>query len=129
MKILSKIAVTAIAVAIVAWLLPGIDLELTDASLVEKILTVAVIGAIFGVVNSVLKPLIKIVGCGFYVLTLGLISLLVNGLLLMLTAWIAGELNLPFEVDGIGSGILGALLIGVISWVINLLLPDSVSGD
>ena len=55
---------------------------------------------IFGLVNAVLRPIIKAIGCGLYVLTLGLVALVVNGLLLLLTSWIAGKVDLAFHVDG-----------------------------
>jgi len=73
----------------------------------------------------VLRPIIKVVGCAFYVLTLGLIALVVNGALLLLTSWIADQLGLPFHVDDFWpSAVLGALLVGVISWLLNLIVPD-----
>jgi putative membrane protein len=83
------------------------------------------VAIIFGLVNAVLRPLIKTVGCAFYLLTLGLIALVVNGLLFLLTSAIADMFDLPFHVDGFWpSAVLGALLIGVVSWLLNLLVPD-----
>ena len=71
-------------------------------------------------VNAVLRPIIKTVGCGLYVLTLGLIALVVNGLLFLLTSWIAGQFDLPFHVDGFWpSAVLGALLVGIVSWLLE----------
>jgi len=80
---------------------------------------------IFGLINAFLKPLIKVVGCAFYVLTLGLIALVVNGLLLWLTSWIAGKLNLPFHVTGFWPAFWGAIIIGLVSWLLNLLIGDN----
>ena len=57
-------------------------------------------------------------------ITLGLIALVVNALLLMLTDWIAGLLDLPFEVEGFWDAFWGAIIIGVVSWLINLVIPD-----
>jgi putative membrane protein len=69
--------------------------------------------------------LIKVVGCAFYVLTLGLIALVVNGALFMLTSWIADQIDLPFHVDDFWpDAVLGALLVGVVSWLLNMLVPD-----
>jgi putative membrane protein len=83
------------------------------------------VAAIFGIVNAVLRPIIKVIGCGLYVLTLGLIALVVNGLLFLLTSFIAGKLDLPFHVDSFWpSAVLGALLVGVVSWLLNMLVPD-----
>jgi putative membrane protein len=83
------------------------------------------VAVIFGIVNAVLRPIIKTIGCGFYVLTLGLIAIVVNGLLFLLTSWIADQFDLPFHVaDFWPSAVLGALLVGVISWLLNALVPD-----
>ena len=66
------------------------------------------VALIFGIVNAVLKPIaIKIIGCLFYVLTLGLIGLVVNGLLFMLTSWVAAQLSLPFHITGFWAAFWG----------------------
>jgi putative membrane protein len=88
------------------------------------------VAAIFGIINAVLRPIIKTIGCGLYVLTLGFIAVVVNGLLFLLTSWIAGRLDLPFHVDGFWpSAVLGALLVGVVSWLLNMLVPDGSDND
>jgi putative membrane protein len=100
-------------------------IRLTTDSLGGQVGTLLAVAAIFGIVNAVLRPIIKTIGCGLYVLTLGLISLVINGLLFLLVSWIAGEFDLPFHVDDFWpSAILGALLVGVVSWVLNMLVPD-----
>ena len=67
----------------------------------------------------------KVLGCWAYALTLGLVALVVNGALFMLTSWIAGELDLQFHVDEFWpTAVLGALLIAVVSWLLNLVVPD-----
>ena len=82
-------------------------IELTGSSDRKKIGTLIVVALIFGIVNAVLKPIIKTIGCLFYVLTLGLIGLVVNGLLLWLCSWVAGKLSLPFHITGFWPGVLG----------------------
>jgi putative membrane protein len=92
----------------------------------QAIGTLVAVAVIFGLVNAILRPIIKTVGCAFYVLTLGLVALVVNGLLFLLTGWIAGQLDLPFRVDGFWpSALVGALLVGVVSWVLNMVVPDN----
>ncbi|MDR7279685.1 phage holin family protein [Catenuloplanes atrovinosus] len=122
MGILIRLGISALALWIATLIIPGISLE-TD-SLGGAIGTLVAVAVIFGVVNAVLRPIIKVVGCGFYLLTLGLVALIVNGLLFMLTGWIAGELSLPFEVDGFWSALFGALLVSIVSWALNLFVPD-----
>jgi putative membrane protein len=123
MGILIRLVITAVSLWIATLVIDGI--RLTTDSLGGQIGTLLAVAVIFGIVNAVLRPIIKTIGCGLYVLTLGLISLVVNGLLFLLVSWIAGRFDLPFHVDNFWpSAILGALLVGVVSWVLNMLVPD-----
>lgn len=122
MKILLRIIVSAAALGVAAWVVPGIVVAgHGNAAKAETLLAVAVI---FGVINAVLKPIIKTVGCAFYVLTLGLAALVVNGLLLWLASYVAGRLDLPFHVTHFVAAVEGALIVGVVSWVLHLVLGD-----
>ncbi|GGK96826.1 phage holin family protein [Mangrovihabitans endophyticus] len=123
MGIIIRLVITAVALWISTMLLDGI--KLTTDSVPQQIGTLLAVAVIFGVINAVLRPLIKTIGCGLYVLTLGLVALVVNGLLFLLTSWIAGQFSLPFHVDGFWpAAVLGALIVGVVSWVLNMLVPD-----
>jgi putative membrane protein len=122
MRFLLRVLVSAAALGVATWVVPGI--ELTAASGWSKTGTLLVVALIFGVINATLKPLIKVVGCAFYVLTLGLIALVVNGLLLWLTSWIAGQLTLPFHITGFWAAFWGAIIVGLVSWLLNLLVGD-----
>jgi putative membrane protein len=115
-----RVLITAVALLVATWVLPGI--EITAGTTPRKIATLIVVALIFGVINAVLKPIIKVIGCAFYVLTLGLIGLVVNGLLLWLTSWVAGKLNLPFHITGFWPAFWGAIIIGVISWLLSITL-------
>jgi putative membrane protein len=116
------VIVTAVALWIATLIVDG--LEVTGHNAGENALTLLVVALIFGIVNAVLKPIIKVVGCLFYVLTLGLIALVVNALLFLLTGWIAQQFQLPFHVNGFWPGFWGAIIVAVVSWLINLALPD-----
>ncbi len=123
MGIIIRLVITAVALWIATLVINGI--QLTAATVPGKVGTLLAVAAIFGIVNAILRPIIKTVGCAFYILTLGLIAIVVNALLFLLTSWIAGRLHLPFHVDKFWpTAVLGALLIGVISWVLNMLVPD-----
>lgn len=122
MGILVRLIISAVALWISTLVIDGITVS---GKAGEQAGTLVIVAVIFGVVNAVLRPIIKMVGCWAYILTLGLIALVVNGALLMLTSWIAGQLDLPFHVNEFWpTAVLGALLIGVISWVLNLAVPD-----
>ena len=110
------------AVAVATALVPGITL--TAGSTAAKAGTLIVVALIFGFVNALLKPIVKTIGCLFYIVTLGLIGLVVNGLLLLLTSWIAGKLSVPFHVSGFWPAFWGAIIVGVVGWLLNLLVRD-----
>jgi putative membrane protein len=86
------------------------------------VLTYLLLGLLFGVVNGVIGTAIKIVAFPLYLLTLGLIALIVNGLLFLLVAWISDLLGFGLSVDGFWWGVLGALLMALFSWIIGLFL-------
>ena len=123
MKILIRFLVIAAALGVAAWLVPGI--VLTGHDRVAKVETLLIVAVIFGVINILLKPIIKTVGCAFYVLTLGLFAIVVNGLLLWLTSYIAyDKLHEPFHVTGFAAAVEGALVVAVISFIAHLVIPD-----
>jgi putative membrane protein len=123
MGIVIRLAISAVAVWIATLVVPGITVS--TSTVPGRIGTIVVVAVIFGVINTILRPIIKGIGCAFYILTLGLIALVVNGALFMLTSWIAGKLSLPFHVAHFWpSAVVGALLVGVISWLLGLLVPD-----
>ena len=122
MRFLLRVVVSAAALAVATAAVPGI--ELLAGSGWSKLGTLLVVALIFGVINATLKPLIKIVGCAFYVLTLGLVGLVVNGLLLWLTSWLAGKLNLPFHITGFWPAFWGAIIVGLVGWLLGILIRD-----
>lgn len=89
---------------------------------VAFVLTLLLVAAIFGIVNGVIGSIVRIVALPIYILTLGLISLIVNGLLLLLVAWISGLIGFGLHVENFGWGILGALVLGILAWLIGVLL-------
>ncbi len=93
---------------------------------VALVLTYLLVGLIFGVVNGVIGNMIRIVAFPVYILTLGLIALIVNGLLLLLVAWISSLLGFGLTVDGFWWGVLGAVVLGLLSWLIGVLLRPLV---
>ncbi|MBB5110891.1 phage holin family protein [Micromonospora echinospora] len=122
MGFLIRLAITAVALWIATLIVPGVDVSGRNTG--NNVLTLIVVALVFGVVNAVLKPLIKVFGCVFYLLTLGLFALVVNALLFLLTDWIAGVLKLPFHVDGFWAAFWGAIVVAVVSWLISVVVPD-----
>ena len=123
MRFLLRVVVSAAALGVATAAVPGI--ELLTGSGWSKLGTLLVVALIFGIINATLKPLIKVVGCAFYVLTLGLAALIINGLLLWLTSYIAYDrLHEPFHVTGFAAAVEGALVVAVISFIAHLVIPD-----
>ncbi len=127
MKALIRVLITAVALFVATLIDSGI--QLTAGSTASKVGTLVVVALIFGVVNAVLKPIVKTIGCIFYVLTLGLIGLVVNGLLFLLTSWVAGKLSLPFHITGFWAAFWGAIIVGVVGWLLNLFVGDRGRAD
>lgn len=115
---LIRVVVNAIALAVASWLISGI--YLTADKLPTQVATLIFVAVIFGLVNAFIKPVIKVLGCAFYVLTLGLFALVVNGLLLWLTSWVAGKWGLPWHVSGFWPAFWGAIVVGIVSWLLGL---------
>lgn len=124
MRIVMRLVVNAIALAVAAWALDGITVS--GSSTARKVVILIVVAAIFALVNTFVKPLATLLSLPFIVLTLGLLIFVINALMLLLTSWIAGLLDVPFEVDGFGTALIGALIITVVSWLVNVLLPDKL---
>ncbi|MEU0152782.1 phage holin family protein [Micromonospora fulviviridis] len=124
MGFLIRLAITAVALWITTLIVPGV--EVTGRNGFNTVFTLVVVALIFGVVNAVLKPVVKVFGCVFYLLTLGLFALVVNALLFLLTDLIARGLDLSFHVNGFWAAFWGAIVVAVVSWLISVVVPDSL---
>ncbi|WP_300016945.1 phage holin family protein [Pseudonocardia sp.] len=117
-----RVSVVAVSLWVATLVVDGIDVAAGDTS--SQVLTLLGVALIFGLVNAVLKPIIKVVGCPFYVLTLGLFGLVVNALLFLLVGFIADGLGLPFTVGGFGAAFVGAIVVAVVGFVLHFVIPD-----
>ena len=127
MKLVMRLVVNAVALAAAAWLLK--DITVSGTSTGRRVITLIAVAAIFGLVNALVKPLATILSLPFIVLTLGLLIFVINALMLLLTSWISDGLDVPFHVEGFGTALLGALIITVVSWLMNVILPDKLETD
>ena len=119
-----KIVINGLALWLAAVIVPGIHIgEQGDTS--HTVTTVLVVAIIFGIVNAILKPILTLLSLPFIVVTLGLFLLVVNAILLQLTSWISGNLDLAFHVDHFWwDAVFGALIITVAASVLNAIVPD-----
>ncbi|MEU6113848.1 phage holin family protein [Streptomyces sp. NPDC047117] len=119
---LVKTIANAAALAVAIWLLS--DITLTGASTGNKVWTLILVALIFGVVNVIVKPVVKLLSFPLFILTLGLITLVINALMLLLTSWLAGKLDLAFHVEGFWTAVLGGFIVSIVSWALHVILPD-----
>ncbi|MDQ6610854.1 MAG: phage holin family protein [Gemmatimonadota bacterium] len=82
------------------------------------------VAIVFGIINAFVRPVLSFLSMPIQFLTLGLFTLVINALMLMLTAGVAGRLGLPFTVAGFIPALLGAILISLVSLVLSSLLAD-----
>ncbi|GAB3241397.1 phage holin family protein [Kineosporia babensis] len=123
MNILIKVVVNAVAIWVATAIVPGVEVSGGDTG--QTVLTLLVVGAIFGVVNAVIKPVVKLFSFPFYILTLGLFAFVVNALMLELVAWLSDQLSISFTIDDFfWSAIGAAVVVTLVSMVLNLALPD-----
>ena len=127
-RILAWLLTNAVALAVAAWILPGISFDGPsspfDVEVREKIVPLLLVAVIMGLVSVFVEPLVKLLSLPFIVLTIGLFLLVINALMLMLTAWIAGLLDLGFHVDGFFTALVGSIIITLVTGFIDVAVLD-----
>lgn len=122
MRLVVWLLVNALALLVAIWLFPGITLH--AATRTDQVVQLVAVGAVFGVVNFLVKPVLKLVSLPFIILTLGLVLLVINALMLLLTSHIADALGIAFHVDGFATAVLGSIVVSLAGMVIEAVLPD-----
>jgi len=122
MRFVIWVLVNAVALAAASWLLSGITL--TGSTGGDRAATLLLVAVVFGVVNAVVRPVVKLLAFPFIILTLGLLIFVINALMLLLTSWLSGQIGLGFHVDGFWTAVLGGLVVMVATWFLEVLLPD-----
>ena len=117
LRFLLNIIVTAIALYVVTQFVPGVSVTPPDDP--WAFMWVALV---FLVVNAVVGPVLRLLGAPFTILTLGLFALVINAALLLLAGWLSGALGLGLRVDGFVPALMGAVVMGIATWVMGLVL-------
>jgi len=122
-NILIKVVVNAVAIWVATAVVPGVNVSGDSSG--DTILTLLVVGAIFGVVNAIIKPILMLFSLPALILTLGLFVFVINALMLELVAWLSDQLSISFTIDRFfWSAIGAAVVVTFVSMVLNLVLPD-----
>ena len=116
-KLLLRWLINGAALYVAAELVRGIDVK-------GGWLALAVMAIIFGLVNALIRPILKFLTCPLIMLTLGLFTLVINALMLQLASWLGRQLGLGFYVAGFWPAFWGALVISVVSFVLTMLIVD-----
>lgn len=117
MRFLIRLLITAAALWVAVRFVDGIDYT-------GPLLHLLGVALVFGAVNAFVRPILVMLTCPLIALTLGLFVLVLNALMLLLTSALAGALGLPFHVDGFIPALIGGLVIGITSAVLNLFVAD-----
>jgi putative membrane protein len=116
--------INAIALGVTALIVPGIHISgLSTTGRIETaaLVNLFIVALIFGLVNAIIKPIVALATCPFYILTLGLFTFIVNALMLMLTSWLTDP---RFVVDSFWWALLGSIVISVISTVLSAMVRE-----
>ncbi|MGJ6980578.1 phage holin family protein [Aestuariimicrobium soli] len=118
---IARFCINVVALLAAVWLVGGIWLT---GDTQTKVIAVAIVAVIFGVVNALIKPLLQVISLPFIILTLGLFSFVVNAAMLKLTGWVAAQVGLGFHVGSWASALWGAVIVALASWAAGLVFTD-----
>jgi putative membrane protein len=120
LKLFIRWVIIALSLVVAAWLIPGITIEGTNGWV-----TVAVMAAVLGFVNAIIRPILAFFSCGCIVLTMGLFMLVINAATLSLASWISNELfNVGFYIDGFWAALFGSIVVSLVSFFLSIFLID-----
>ncbi len=118
-----RIGINALAIWVAALVVPNV--RITEGTASQVILTLVLLGALFGVVNALIKPVVMFFSLPFYVLTLGLFALIVNAFMLKIVEWISEPLNIGFTAGPFfWSTIMAALVVSLVGTLVNVFVKD-----
>ena len=120
LKMIIRWIIIVIALFAAEWLIDGIYVLGTDGWIAFSVMAV-----VLGLINAIIRPILKFFSCGCIVLTMGLFILVINAFTLWLSSLIAvNVLNIGFVVDGLWAAFMGALVVSIVSFVLSLVLVD-----
>ena len=127
MKFIVRVVINAIAIWLASALLSGLNI-FGGSTPAQRVGVFALIALLFGVVNAIVKPIVKFFALPLYVLTLGLFTLVVYALMLMLTAWITDSWSWGLRIDSFGTAVIGAVIISIVSVVLSVVTGANRKG-
>jgi putative membrane protein len=119
MRFIIRWLITAVALVAAIYLVPGINIVGENG-----FIAVAVMALLLGLVNALIRPLMKVLSCGLIILTLGLFTLVINAAMFWLAGQISTWLGYGLSVNSFWTAFLASLVVSIVSWFLNIFLPD-----
>ena len=116
-----RVLINALAIWLATLVLDGLDV-VGGEDTATTVVVFLVVALVFGIVNAVVKPIVKLFSLPLYILTLGLFTLVVNALMLSLVGWLSERTDYGLRIDSFWTAVVGALIISVVSFVLNVAL-------
>jgi putative membrane protein len=122
-SVLTKVVINALAIWVATLVIPGVRVE--GSTVGKTVLSLLIVGALFGLINTFLKPVVKLFALPLYVLTLGLISFVVNAVMLKVVQWLSGRIGITFDAGPFFWSTLGAaVVVTFVSMILHVTVPD-----
>ncbi len=126
-RFLIRVGINAVGLWVATLVVTGVSFHGSGTSdtWTARLVTIILVALIFGLVNAVIRPIVKFLSFPAMVLTLGLFTFIVNAFMLQITEWIAEPLGLAFTIDSFWwSAVFAAIVITLVSWALSIVLPD-----
>jgi putative membrane protein len=121
--VLTKVVINAVAIWIATLVIPQVTVE--GSTVGETVLSLVIVGALFGLINTFIKPVVKLFTLPLYILSLGLISFVVNALMLKIVEWLSGKIGITFDAGPFFWATIGAaVVITFVSMILHVIVPD-----
>ena len=120
-KFFFRWGINAVALYVAILIVPGIDLR-------GSWMDILWLALIFGLLNALVRPLLKFLTCPLIILTLGLFTILINTGMLLLTSKIGQAIGFGLTVNGFWTAVLGSLVISIVSVVMSVIFRDELKG-
>lgn len=123
MKFLLKVVINAVAIWLATLVLDGLEV-VGGEDTGQRVLVFLGVALVFGIVNAIVKPVVKLLSLPLYILTLGLFTLVVNAAMLLLVGWLSEQTDYGLRIDGFWTAVLGGLIVSVASFIMSLAVRD-----
>ncbi|AFU05686.1 MULTISPECIES: phage holin family protein [Nocardia] len=126
MQLLIRLIINAVAIWLAAAWVDKIDIvSPAENGNGGKIIVLIAVALVFTVVNALVKPIVKLLSLPLVIVTLGLFLLVINALMLWLTAKITETTDYGLRVDGFWAAVIGGIIVSLVNWVLGILVPDN----